>query len=284
VTTKRNIILTSILFVCFGVWLAIPRPERLYQGRPLGAWLKDLQQWSGDTNDPAFVAFRQMGTNAVSDLLALAQRTPSHVDLLIRKVNKKQSLIKIPEAVTFSENPGLMWAFLATGTNLVPALPTLTNMLFHTKAPFISGMALVGIGSEGVPFLLEALTNREFRLRLAAASVLGQEQINLNQVVPALLERLADSNPVVVETAIISLGELHSHPEIVVPALITNYSNTNQSVRTMVLISLMEFQTNAKAAIPLLRSATIDSDLQVRTLASNALIQVADPSPESPIK
>jgi hypothetical protein len=252
----------------------MPRPERLYQGRPLSAWLNDLQQWSGDPNDPAFAAFRNMGTNALSDLLRLAQQRPSYLQNLIATFNQKQSLIKLPVDDTSRQSPALMWALYATGSNALPGLPVLTNMLFGTNGSFISAMTLAGLGPEGVPFLLQASTNREFRIRVAAASALGREREALDDVVAALLAALVDSNAIVRENAIGSLGEIHSFPEIVVPVLINNYSNNDHAI---VMISLAQFQTNARAAIPTVKTALNDPNSLVRSLAAFALRRI-DPS------
>src|SRR5216683_355540 len=73
---KKRGLLFALLFVALAggvVWMLSPPAEPVYQGKPLRAWLNDLYPWSGDTNEAAFVAFREMGANAIPMLLKIIQ-------------------------------------------------------------------------------------------------------------------------------------------------------------------------------------------------------------------
>jgi len=64
---KKRDILLAFLFVAFLgglVWMLSRPTEPVCHGKPLSAWLKELYGWTGDTNQAAFVAFREMGTKA----------------------------------------------------------------------------------------------------------------------------------------------------------------------------------------------------------------------------
>jgi hypothetical protein len=268
---KRGLVLVILIILALGVtaWIAAPPPELVYQGKPEHVWLQNLQQWLGDTNDPSFVAFRSMGSNALPELLAVAQKKRTWLQRLAISLNRKQSLVTFPGEHA-RENVSAMWALYAVGSNALPALPTLTNMLLHTW----STVALAGIGNPAVPSLLQALTNQDYRIRDAAATGLMWERACLDQVVPALVARLNDTNPSVRNEATIALGALGSCPEIAVPALTAACSNGNALSRSLTLVSLGQFETNASSAIPTIKTALNDPDAQVRSSAAFALQQI----------
>jgi hypothetical protein len=183
-----------------------------------------------------------------------------------KTANQKQPFFTLPMAQWDYKKLVAALVIYSLGSNALPALPTLTNMLFRTNETIPCAIALAGMGPEGIP--LAALTNREHRIRLGAACGLGCEQSNLDQIVPALLPRLVDSNRSARDSAIVSLGQLHSFPAVVIPALINCLSSNDPSERGTVLISPAEFETNASAAIPMLRTALGDRDEMVRRLAT----------------
>jgi hypothetical protein len=154
-------------------WFVQPPREPIYQGRPLNSWLVDLEDWDGDTNDAAFVAFRVMGTNAIPQLLNVIQSGGPPIQRMILELNKRQSVVKLPFGTPWHQEMAATWGLYAMGTNAKPALPVLTNLLFLADASIPSSTVLAGIGLEGVPSLLTALTNRNYRMRHSAASGLG---------------------------------------------------------------------------------------------------------------
>ncbi len=61
---KRGILLAVLVVALAGglVWMLSRTAEPTYQGKSMRAWLKDFYYgWNGDTNEAAFVAFREMG-------------------------------------------------------------------------------------------------------------------------------------------------------------------------------------------------------------------------------
>jgi HEAT repeat protein len=243
----------------------------------MSAWLSDLQQWNGDTNDPAFVAFREMGSNAVPALVQILQSGGPRWQRAIAKFNRKQSIVHLPFGEPEDEGIAASWALCAMGSKAALAIPALTNLLFHTNALFKSAPALAGIGTEAVPVLLTALTNQSYRIRHAAAFALGMEKASLNIVVPALMDRLDDSDGLVRHAAARSLGWLHSQPDTVVPKLVTSFKGADVLGRTMILNSLGRFETNATAALPIVVESLSDSDVSVSNSAAAAL-KLIDPT------
>jgi len=272
----RHILLLLLLVAAAGgvFWLALRPSEPVYQGRRLSYWLNSLENWNGDTNDAAFLAFRGMGTNAIPALLNVLQTGGSPFQTAIMKLNQQQSVVHLRFGTPWHQTMAAAWAFYAMGTNAKPALPALTNLFFHTNELFTSTLALAGIAPEGVSVLLTALTNRDYHIRDSAASGLGWVHSDLDVVVPALIASLRDGNLTVHHSAAFSLGHLHALPELTVPALTNDLSNNNPLLRCIVLSSLAEFGGKAEECVPMVVAALNDNDGLVRTNAAHALIKI----------
>jgi len=112
-----------------------------------------------------------------------------------------------------------------------------------------SAMPLAGMGSDGLPPLIAALTNQNRIIRLSAANGLGWERSDLNIVVPALIALLGDQDMSVHVSAVNALGQLHAEPGLAVPALMKDFPGNDPLRRNLILMSLGQFGTNAKAAV-----------------------------------
>jgi len=240
----------------------------------MSSWLKDLERWSGDTNDEAFVAFRAMGTNAIPGLIAVFQSGGPKWQKTIAEFNRKQSLIKLPYREPIIREMAAAWALYAMGPEAKPALPVLSGYLFNTQHVDTVSAALAGVNSGGVTVLLGALTNNSASIRYSAVHGLSWERADQNLVVPALITCLHDSGSAVRRMAVVGLGEIGAKPELVVPALINAYSPTNVYIHPHILMSLGLFKTNAKPAIPLVLNALKDPNTDVRIAAVFALEQI----------
>jgi len=275
---KTRVIVLSVFAIAFVVgviaWRALFSHEPTYKNKRLSAWLRDMEQWDGDTNRPAFVAFREMGTNAIPRLLRMIQSGGSPIQEAIYKFNLKQSFVRLPY---HEQSMAACWALYAMGQEARPALPVLTNLLFQTNTNclIISATVLAGIGSEALPSLLAALTNQNDRIRRSAALGLGSEREGFRLVVPALIERLTDKSRSVHLNAVVALGELHAEPMLSVPALTNDFRGNDTVLKRQILISLSSFETNAVQALPLVRAALNDSDEDVRASAQSALSRIA---------
>jgi HEAT repeat protein len=280
---KRGLIAVGVFVVAVVVfvWRSRTPVEPVYQGRAMTYWLKDLEQWNGDTNESAFIAFREMGSNAIPGLLRILQSGGPRWQRAIMRLNQKQSVVEFPFGRPWHETSAASLALYAMGTNASPALPALTNLLFHSNALISTTTALAGIGSEAVPTLLAALTNQNYRIRVSAASGLGWERDDLNKVVPALVSALDDPQPIVRYSAANSLGQMHAQPETTVPALVSAFSTKDALLQRLIVISLGGFGTNARVAIPLLLRALHGSDQNLSNNAAWALEQI---DPDAAIK
>jgi hypothetical protein len=92
VRKKLGIILTvaALVLTGAGIWQTKGPPEPTWDGRPESAWLEDIQNWTGDTNAPAFLAFRNMGSKALPELMAIAQAKRSFLQTAISRLLKNR--------------------------------------------------------------------------------------------------------------------------------------------------------------------------------------------------
>jgi hypothetical protein len=275
-TKKRATLLAILLLgiVAILFWVTRSPNEPTYQHRSLHSWLKDLKNWDGDTNAAAYMAFREMGTNAIPGLLHVIESGGPRINRIIMKINQKQSLVRLPFGRPWDYTMAATWALYAMGSNARPALPALANMLLHTNCLINSATVLAGIGSDAIPVLLAASTNQNFRIRHAAISGMGWARSDFDILVPALAARLQEANYLVSSSAAFSLGQLHTRPDIAIPALTNAYSNTNPLVRSSILMSLGEFEHQARPAIPSITSALKDDSQSVRESAAWAFKQI----------
>jgi HEAT repeat protein len=278
---KRGILLTVLLVALLGGLIQIlSRPtEPLYQGKPLSAWLNELH-YPVDTNQAAFAAFREMGTKAIPTLLKIIESDDSQLQRLMWVLNSKQSLVRFPIRETEYQRWAASWALYSMGTNARPAFPALTNLLFDPKTLVLGAnpaVSLAGMGPEGLPPLLAALTNQNSWIRSSAATALCLERSDLSVVVPALITRLSDRDWAVHCEAVRALGQLHAEPGLTVPALMKDFASNHPGPRGLILTGIGRFETNAKAAVPMLLEALSDNHEYVRNQAATALKQI-DPA------
>jgi HEAT repeat protein len=212
----------------------LSRPaETVCQGKPLSVWLNeiDVNAYPADTNQAAFVAFREMGTNAIPALLKIIKSDDPPFQRMILKLNRMQSLVHFPLRDTLAQRWAACSALYAMGANAKPAFPALTNLLFDPTSSYPSAMALAGMGSEGLPPLIAAVTNQNASIRDSAAGGLGWARSDLNIVVPALIGRLSDQHMWVHYTGMEALCQLHAEPELAVPALMKEFPGKNPGHR-----------------------------------------------------
>ena len=277
---KKRGILLVVLFVALAggvVWLLSRPAEPLYQGKPLSAWLKEYNGVLGDTNQDAFIVFREMGTNAIPALLEIIQSGDPPFEDLFAELNRRQSLVHFPLRGRSHQRGAASSALYLMGVSAKPAFPVLTNLLFRTNTMWLSAVPLAGMGSEGLPPLLAALTNQNEFIRYSAAIALRWERSDLNLVVPALIERLSDQNSLVHQTAVTALGGLHAEPGLAVPALMKDFAGKDPDLRGEIVTALWGFETNASAAVPMLLEALSDKDQDVRNHAASSLKHI-DPA------
>src|SRR6266581_685504 len=74
-------------------WRVLPAREPIYHGKPLSAWLEDLNSTSLYTQDTAKAAIRDMGTSAVPALVQVLRARDSRLKLVLMDLAGKQSVV-----------------------------------------------------------------------------------------------------------------------------------------------------------------------------------------------
>jgi HEAT repeat protein len=195
--------LIALALVAIGIvlWLLLERTpaEPVYQGKELHTWLNDLitgpilqGDYAGPTHDAAADAIRHMGTNALPALLAdLHTKDSGFKQELIEKLQKHPFLK--PYIHEADERRGkAAEAFRVLGPLAKPAIPELVLILKDPETSEESAFCLAFIGADGIPLLVQALTNSDPQVRCCAAWAVGSEGAAARSAVPALLGMLND--------------------------------------------------------------------------------------------
>jgi HEAT repeats len=167
-------------------------------------------------------------------------------------------------------------AFRAMGPDARDAIPRLADLLDPARSPNAAAFALVSIGKDSLPVLLNALTNSNPITRLEVAGAIGGLREDGEEAVPALVDCLQDESSGIRANAIAALQSIPKRPDIVVPALITCMADDDPSVRGNAVTVLSKFSKDAESAIPeLVRVAKEDYDEDVRTKAIKSLKEIS---------
>ena len=243
---------------------SVPAGEPSYKGRPLSAWLIDVDYGQPqDKRDQAADAIRHMGARTLPYLLArLAERSSG--DVRCRQVT---------------------WAFNALGPIAKPAIPKLIPLLGQN--PGYAPAALAGIGRDAVPELLMALTNESFYVRdntaAALVNAIYSEKITPTEAgaaFPIALGNLTYTNANTLFQgntrwrAAALLGALKLRPEIAVPALTRGLEDSSAAVASQCAWSLLAFGRQAESAVPMLTIAASSTNSQLNLAAGKALDQI----------
>jgi hypothetical protein len=265
-----------------------------YNGRSLGTWVAMLE--NGDDRAKAADAIAHIGTNATPYLLAWIQFEPEPGIFRSKLANPYNWY----DAGRLGFRDRILYTFRSRrervaeeaaqalgilGARAAPAIPELTRLLNRRTTPITAlraGLALVEMGTNGLPPLLAAIDDPEHQNRfvavLAIETMSGSRRFDA-QVVPHLIQCLGDDkNPRVPRLAASVLGRLGMAPDLVVPALTTSLGGTNSRLRWHCAVALGELGPQAAAALPALTNALSDPDPGVRREAQSAIARIAAPS------
>jgi len=198
---KRHILVIALLVAVFGAisWQVLCSRETTYQGKGQTAWLKDLNSgpiiqgdFSGEKHEAAADAFRRMGTNALPQLLDGLRSKDSRLALAWMNVSRKYPVFGRIFLPADERRSAAAQAFKSLGPIAEPAIPELTSMLNDPDTSLESAFCLASIGSNGIPPLIQALTNYQPKVRYCAVFALGYKPTLAQAVVPTLLRMLSD--------------------------------------------------------------------------------------------
>jgi hypothetical protein len=182
--------------------------EPQYHGRSLSQWLLLLE--GGHSNEPdislhdAEEAMRHIGTNALPSLLKWLnyREQPWRTNLQTFSKKLPQKVGYPLSRLALGHGPELQWMALSSlyflGADAKPAIPAVTNLMASQPPYTVNGvLALAQIGGDGLPTVLNVLTNQANPWRLAAIDALADldRRRPLDPlIVSALTNCLADTN------------------------------------------------------------------------------------------
>jgi HEAT repeat protein len=234
---KKCRILWAVLLVAVVaavVWLSMPSPEPVYQGKRLSYWLAGYDTGNYNVTHPkgpspptagqADEAIRQIGTNALPTLLRMLQLPNPTLTDRVLAVARKQHFIKIPFG-SANLNKKAFFALMALGSQASNAVPQLIAIFEKNPSSFP---------------------------QTAAPAILGTIGPAAEQAIPALLVGLSYTKRTVRNNAIFALGRIHAQPKLVVPALIKCLDDSDQFVQEAAVVALGAFGNDAQTAVPTL--------------------------------
>ncbi|HEV8541748.1 MAG TPA: HEAT repeat domain-containing protein [Verrucomicrobiae bacterium] len=257
-----------------------------YQGRPLSAWVADIESQSPTARQKAIEAINAIGPQAVPYLSQTITKTSGPLQAAIDVLSAHTP----PRLKAFGRRfyrPGdtmmkkhaAACAFMALGTNGGSGAPALSRLLRNPSSLLsgIAGNAMAQIGPASVPFLIEALDDQDYTIRSSACNGLGKLGTNAAPAVPRLANIVeAETGPITTSASF----ALYQIGPPAVPRLVAMLASTNRNVRRMAAYALTSPQGASTAPPSALIAAARDPDDHVRWNAAAALSQVIDPPPE----
>jgi len=284
-------LLVILASAAIGALLYVSRTnEPAYHGQTLSQWLSDIENARDDeAAEPANGAVRQIGTNAIPDLLSMMRAEDSKLKETIMTVLARLHIYRNRIADASGKHLRALFGFQALGSQASSAIPELKGLMNNPKIVHFAAAALVNINPDGVQAATSGLQNTNALVRRETAGVLGTMGIvrfttnatparmallraQAEFAVPPLIRALNDSDEMTRARAATSLGLLGQKPEIAVPALIKNLQETNGwRVPASAAKGLSRFGTNAVAALPALKAIAEHRDSHVRESVAGAI-------------
>jgi HEAT repeat protein len=261
--------------------------QPVYQGRPLLAWVKELQSVNPQERERAVAAVRSLGTNALPTL--------------VRVVARRDSVFRRPLLASQETLPRALWwplyrlvrpheaeyerqlaieALGLLGPQAEPALPVLAAAVDDPQ-PRISVAAtdaLAHIGKAAVPVLLKAMRNPQELNRSVAYAALARLGPEAAEAVPALLEALTEEESSLRSWAIIALARI-GPPAI--PPLLKLLADGQQARRGPVIEALARIGSASYEGNLALLAASPDASAEVRAGVIEALAQATPAGPRT---
>jgi HEAT repeat protein len=133
------------------------------------------------------------------------------------------------------------------------------------------------IGKQGLPPLVEALTNMQALNRVDAVASIGLYIAPTNGVslVPVLTQCLNDKDPVVAALSVLALGRLGAELDNAMPPLTEALKDPRPHMRVMAVQTFGDLGPRGRSAVPLLVRLLSDSGPGVRQAATNTLQKIA---------
>jgi len=172
-----------------------------------------------------------------------------------------------------------MLGFHLLGPAASGAVPELTERMSARASPSggLCAYALGEIGKQGLPPLVETLTNIQALNRVDAIAAIGIYIAPTNgaDLVPVLAQCFNDKDPVVAALSVRALGRLGTELDNAMPPLAEALKDPRPHMRVVAVQTIGDLGPKGRVALPLLVRLLNDSDPGVRREATNTLRKIA---------
>ena len=258
---RIRLVLPAAILVGLLVLLATGPGEPVHGGKRLSAWLKDLKLGAGaSTNAPAAAeAVRQIGTNALPNLMARLRAEDSELWLFCVNLLESQSVIQFRFRRAFEYHREAIEGFRALGPAASPIIPKIEALVDNPDMVITAFQALSAIGPDAAPALVRLLGHRDEDVRAMAIDALRDCPSQAPLAVPALARLLHNPSRGVRLKVVSALARLGPMPGVTVPALIGALRDPDPAMHDSVLDALAGFGPVAKPAIPSIEGLLADA-------------------------
>ncbi len=263
--------LLALVALALVVFFCTQKREPVYEGKPLSYWLLVSPEGPNGAAAEKNNAIHAIGSNAVPFLVRWESYERPWVWEAVQSVSgcrfdRPQQELAIASVDTFE----------ILGSRGASAIPQLSQLMKSTNSSvaFHANYSMAAIGKEGVPALLDVVTNRHAYIPdrsfvpFIGGSHWGADGIGL--VVPILVQSLKDKDTAVAVTAAAALRVIGPLPGVV-KALTNAVEAADADLRQTAVYALGAFGADSIPATPCLVRALRDPEIRVRQEATNSL-------------
>ena len=264
---RQTLLLATLLAVILlaMLWFLTNREPR-HLGRSLSSWLEEINSAKSLSNaEPALLAIRTMDTNALPFLCENVHfRNPSRLNAKIIALAQGFDFLaqRIPPRSSLYSPTCL--AFRALGTNAVPIVAQLEQLLLQPEHNASAKLALYAIGISAAPAFERGSESTNLSVRTESALYLAKVHLDTNRFWASGWNTNTHGRL----QFTLSTGTTYKDLE----TLARQLKHAKPAVRRASAEALMLQNDEAKIFLPLLESATDDDDENVRHAVTNAIL------------
>jgi HEAT repeat protein len=255
--------------------------EPVYQGEPLGAWMKHFDSTDHAIHERALAALRELGPAAVAPVSKELLRPDPLFTRVIRPLIARFPWIRIGVDEAEHHRIHAVQMLGEIGPPSRTAIPALIHTVQDPKCsvpPAIVHRALLDIGSASAPLLVAALDNERVPVREFAANTLftiiedrGISEPAQRAALAPLVKLLKDAHPTERALAAAILGRIGPRARPTTSALVAALRDVAPEVRARAALALNEIDADPNTAVPPLTGALKDITAAVRRNAAIGL-------------
>jgi hypothetical protein len=296
--SKSVRLILVVVAVLSGIGLFVIRREPAYHGRPLSAWLAQLDSGGFIVHGPRLVtlpntkhpvddakqAIEQMGESTLPTLMRMSTAHDSSLRLLLRELFTRQHIINFPFTTAETLRRRACYGMTVLGPSCMAALPDLIKALEHRnrEVRHFATQIIGGIGPAAAPAVepLCQLASRKNEEQRFAILALGKIGAGASNAVPMLIEATDQNNETqwIAAQALARVGQRSVAP---LTKMATSAQSTPQQ-HLLAVWALGSIGPAARSAAPMLVDLFLSGhdDTATRLAALHALgkIGIEDPA------